>query len=135
MIGVWSEYASVYLWVVSIGCMIGFGFPLILFPLKWAGILGWGAPDQTHLTIYLSRCLGCTISVMALFAIIAAGSNPEVLSFYFNFMVLNFIAMIILHIYGALRRIQPLGETIEILFWAVLLVLTLCFHPGSRSSL
>ena len=38
--------------------------------------------------------------------------------------------MIAVHVYGAWRRIQPITETIEIGFYAMLFVLTLLFHPG-----
>jgi len=47
------------------------------------------------------------------------------------FEVLYFvsISMIAVHVYGAWRRIQPITETIEIAFYALLLLLTLLFQP------
>jgi len=38
-------------------------------------------------------------------------------------------AMTILHVYGAIRKIQPLTETVEIALWVVLFLVTLCFYP------
>ena len=46
------------------------------------------------------------------------------------FMIPVFIGMTLVHVWGAIRRIQPVTETIEIAFWAGLIVLGLLFYPG-----
>jgi hypothetical protein len=38
--------------------------------------------------------------------------------------------MVAVHVYGAWRKIQPMTETIEIAFYALLLLLTLLFQPS-----
>jgi hypothetical protein len=130
MLGVWGEYADAYLWVVAVGSLFFFGLPICFFPLRWASWLRWQIPEHVHLSIYLGRCLGAVICVMAIFALQATRSDPAILHFYFNFMLVNVAAMIIVHIYGALKKIQPLSETIEIAYWILLFLMTLCFHPG-----
>ena len=40
--------------------------------------------------------------------------------------------MWLIHVYGAIRRIQPLSETLEIGLWTVLLLLNTAFFPGIR---
>jgi hypothetical protein len=41
--------------------------------------------------------------------------------------------MVGVHIYGALKRIQPITETYEIGFWLSLAILTLMFWPNIPS--
>jgi hypothetical protein len=41
-----------------------------------------------------------------------------------------FVGMIGLHVYGALKRAQPITETMEIGLWIVLFVLALAFFPA-----
>jgi hypothetical protein len=80
--------------------------------------------------IYLGRCLGGIICVISFFAT-RVTDDAAVLPFFFDFMLVSFAAMIVVHLYGALRRIQPWTETAEILFWLAQFLATLCFHPGS----
>ena len=49
--------------------------------------------------------------------------------FIYQFFILFCILMVIVHIWGALLRIQPVTETIETGFWALLLVLNVLFYP------
>jgi len=126
----WGNYAGGYLWFVAVSGFILFGLPLCFFPLRWARMLCWRIPDDTSLVIYLGRCLGVIICVVSFFAT-RVTHDAGVLPFFFDFMLVNFAAMIVVHLYGALRRIQPWTETAEILFWFVQLLATLCFHPGS----
>ena len=37
--------------------------------------------------------------------------------------------MVVLHIYGAIKKIQPITETLEIGLWVGLLFLSLAFYP------
>ena len=115
------------MYVVSIGTLALFGLPLTLFPLRWARVLGWRIPEHTHLAVYFGRCLGGVICAIAWFAIMAT-SNPLLLEFFYQMMLLLFVAMVLVHVYGAVKRIQPVSETIEIIYWAVLIVVTLLFY-------
>jgi hypothetical protein len=48
----------------------------------------------------------------------------------FQFGIAVFSGMTLVHIWGAVRRIQPVTETIEIAFWAGLVILGLLVYPG-----
>jgi hypothetical protein len=43
-----------------------------------------------------------------------------------------YIAMIAIHVCGGIKKIQPITETVEILFWVGQVVLSLCFYPGTQ---
>jgi hypothetical protein len=131
MIGILKEHATIYMYVVSISTLLLFGLPLTCWPLRWAGVLGWRIPDHTHLAVYFGRCLGGVICAIACFAIITA-ENQVLLECFYQMILLLFLTMVLIHIYGAVKRIQPVSETIEIAFWIVLIVLSLMFYPGSR---
>lgn len=128
MIGIWSAYASTFLYVVAIGTVTLFGLPLLFWPLRWAKVLRWHIPDQTDLTVYFGRCLGAVICVLGVFAFLSNTSLVLQL-FYFKLIMTLFIFMILVHIYGAIRRIQPISETYEILYWILMFVLSVLFYP------
>ena len=43
--------------------------------------------------------------------------------------------MFVVHVYGAVKRIQPITETLEIGFWMILLVLNTLFYPATSITL
>lgn len=47
----------------------------------------------------------------------------------FEVLFLIFGAMWIIHVYGAIRHIQPVSETLEIGMWTALLALNAAFFP------
>jgi hypothetical protein len=108
--------------------LVAFGLPLMVVPLRWAGVFRWEVPQPKNLVVFLGRSLGVFISVIAIFAFKAIGS-PAAKPFYFDLMLWLFVTMIVLHAYGAIRKTQPITETIEIALWVVLLLITLCFYP------
>jgi hypothetical protein len=128
IIGQLQGYTALFLLTLALGTSILFGIPLLFTPLAWAKILGWQISDSDHLSLYLGRCLGGLICVLSLMALIAS-VNHEVQPFFFQILISNYIILILIHIYGAIRRIQPLSETLEIGLWLGLLLLTLLFYP------
>jgi len=112
MVGVWSAYSSQYLYVVAIGILAAFGLPMLIAPITFARILRGGLA-----------------SVVAVFGFKAAGV-PALLPFYYQMTIAAFCILTLVHIYGAIRKIQPITETLEIAFWFGLIVVTLCFYPG-----
>ena len=60
-----------------------------------------------------------------------AALTGEAIHAVFEILLAVAVMMIVVHIYGALRRIQPLSETLEIGFYVGLLVLTLLFWPAT----
>ena len=128
MVGIWSSYSSHYLYVLGIGILGAFALPMLLVPIKFAQVLRWRIPEHEHLAIYFGRCLGGLAAVIAVFGFKVAGS-PELKPFFFQLAISAFCILTLVHIYGAIRKIQPITETIEIAFWFGLIVLTMCFYP------
>jgi len=130
MIGLWEEYATQYMYVVAIGTFLLFGLPILFWPMRWAKLLRWKLPEHAHLTVYFGRCLGGIICSMAVFAFLAV-EDEKTLKFFYQFILVNFFVMILIHIYGAIKKIQPLAETLEIIYWCGLVIVTLLFYPAS----
>jgi hypothetical protein len=128
MIGVLGAHASTFLRVVAIGTIVLFGGPMVVAPMRWARVLGWTIPSHTDLAVYFGRCLGAVIGVLGLAALWAA-AHPTLQSFFFLMLAGCAAAMVLVHVWGAVRRIQPPAETWEIGYWLGLLALTLAFWP------
>ena len=128
MIGIWSLYSTAYLYGISLAILILFALPLLFVPLHWARLFRWQIPEHEHLAIYFGRCLGGVATVLAIMAFMVA-REPVLQPLFFRLMIMVFSVMTVIHVYGAWRRIQPVTETVEIIFWAGLVVLTLCFAP------
>jgi hypothetical protein len=129
MIGIWKSYADIYLIVAGVSILAGFGLPLMLVPLKWAGVFRWDVSQPGNLLIFLGRSLGVFLSVIGLYAF-KVSQTPAEMPFFFELMLWIFVGMILLHVYGAIRKTQPITETIEIGLWVILSLVTLCFYPA-----
>jgi hypothetical protein len=132
MLGIWANYSSQFLFVIGISTLLIFGIPMALWPIQWAKTLRWQIPEHIDLAVYYGRCLGCVAFIVGVFGIISA-MNPIVQPFYFQFLLSCWILMVVVHIYGAIKNIQPITETYEIGFWFALVLLTLCFWPIAQS--
>jgi hypothetical protein len=128
MIGIWSAQAQTFLLWFTVITTVFFVIPLFFVPIRWARVLQWNIPDDTDLAEYFGRCLGALGLVVMLIAARAALTGQG-LRIVYEVLIAIFVLMILVHAYGALRRIQPMTETLEIVFWAVLLVLGLGFFP------
>jgi hypothetical protein len=128
MIGIWKSYNDIFLIVAGVAMLAAFGIPLLLVPLGWARAFRWEVPQPRNLVVFLGRSLGVFISIMAIFAF-KVTQTPTFKPFYFDLMLWIFGGMILLHAYGAIRKTQPVTETLEILLWVILSVITLCFYP------
>ena len=128
MIGMWSSHAQTFLLVFACITTLFFALPLFFTPLAWARMMMWTVPDDTDLAVYFGRCLGAFILIVELIAFRAALTG-EGLLFAFQVLLAVFLFMLVVHIYGALRKIQPITETLENILWVLLLALTLLFFP------
>ena len=128
MIGIWNTYADIYLIVAGVAMLLFFGLPLIFVPMRWASLFRWDVSHPGDLVIFLGRSLGVFITVIALYAF-KVSQVPAAMPFFYELMLWTFVGMIILHIYGAIRKTQPITETIEIGLWVILCLVTLCFYP------
>ena len=130
MLGIWHLYATDYLLVLTISTTLVFALPIFLVPLTGARLMGWRIPTHTDLAVYFGRCLGAFILILEAMMLRAALTG-EAIHTVFELLAATALMMIVVHVYGALRRIQPLSETLEIGFYAGLLLLTLLFWPLS----
>lgn len=130
MLSIWSDSAADYLLVLTVVTTLVFALPIFLVPLTWARLMGWQIPTQTDLAVYFGRCLGAFILILEAMMLRAALTG-EAIHTVFELLAATTLMMIVVHVYGALRRIQPLSETLEIGFYAGLLLLTLMFWPLS----
>lgn len=129
MIGIWADHASTFLLAFGVVAGLAFALPIFLVPLSWARAFRWTLPEDTDLAIYFGRCLGVLAVVLAGF-VFRAGFTGDGVVVIFQIMIPVFVGMTIVHIVGALQRIQPVTETVEIGFWAGLILLGLLFYPG-----
>jgi hypothetical protein len=129
MIGLWNTYLHIYLYVVAIMMLIGFGLPLLFVPLHWARLLRWEIPQSKQLATFLGRSVGVFICVLAVFAYKAA-DIPTVQPFFVDMMLWTIAGSMLIHVYGAIKRAQPITETIEIVVWVLLFLATLAFYPS-----
>lgn len=128
-IGLWSEHVNRYLMVITVITFFAFSLLIFFKPLLWAKMLQWKIPEDTDLTVYFARCLGAfAIMTNALFLrVILSGNGADLmLEFFTGFCVF----MVIVHIWGAIEGSQPMIETLETGFWALLVILGLLFYPG-----
>jgi hypothetical protein len=129
VIGIWAEQARTFLLVFGIVGGLAFALPIFLVPIAWARAFRWKVPADTDLAIYFGRCLG-VLAVALIVFVLRAGLTGDGLVQMFQIMIPVFVGMTLVHIVGAIQQIQPVTETIEIGFWAGLLLLGLLFYPG-----
>jgi hypothetical protein len=129
MLGLWSAHAQAYLLAVVALTTPAFALPLFLVPLRWARVLGWRLPEHTDLAVYFGRCLGAFILIVEAL-MLRAGLTGEGLLLTYQVIVGVAAMMVVVHVWGALARIQPLSETLEIGMYGGLGVLALLFWPA-----
>jgi hypothetical protein len=129
VVGIWAESARTFLLVFGIVAGLAFALPIFLAPLMWARMFRWNLPQDTDLAIYFGRCLGVLAVVLTGF-VVRAGLIGAAVEQMFQILIPVFVGMTLVHIVGAMQRIQPVTETIEIAFWAGLILLGLLFYPG-----
>ena len=130
MIGVWSEHARLFLMLAGAVSAVFLSIPIFVAPLRWARVLGWPLPAHTDLTVYFGRCLGA-IALVLNAAMMRAGMTGEGIVVVFQLTLAVAAMLTIVHAWGAVLRIQPASETIEIALWAGLVLLTLACWPGA----
>jgi hypothetical protein len=128
MIGIWAANANIFLYVIGVASLLFFGLPILVTPLGWARAMRWDIPQQRDLAMLLGRSLGLIISTIAIFAF-RVTQIPVAKPFFFDLILCIFVEMFLLHVFGAVRKAQPITETFEIILWAVLSLLTLGFYP------
>ena len=129
MLGLWSAHAADFLLILTLATTLVFALPIFLVPLTWARLMAWQIPQQTDLAVYFGRCLGAFILILEALMLRAALTG-EAMHTAFELLAATATMMIVVHVYGALKRIQPLSEPLESGFYVLLLLLTLMFWPA-----
>ena len=130
MIGLYAEHARTFLWVLGLTTTLAFALPLFLVPLTWARLMLFKVPQDTDLNVYFGRCLGAFILVIEMM-IFRGALDPRITPITFQILFAVFGIMLVVHLYGWLRGIQPVTENVENIMWAALLVLAVLFYPVS----
>jgi len=129
MIGLWNTHAQGYLLVLMAVTTVTFALPLFVAPLAWARLFHWRLPGETDLAVYFGRCLGAFVLIVDA-VMLRAGATGEGLGFTFQVLLAVATLMIVVHVWGALQRIQPITETLEVCMYAGIFILTILFYPS-----
>jgi hypothetical protein len=128
MIGQWSAYAEEFLIGLAAATFLFFTIPLLFVPLRWAKLMGFQIPAHTDLAVYFGRSVG-GLAFAANFLALHAGLSGRAVSDTLLFIAAVAFVMTFIHIWGAIRKIQPLSETIEIGFWILMFLAALAVMP------
>jgi len=129
MIGLWSAYVHSYLLLLVAVTSLVFALPIFLMPLRWARLFRWRLPEDTDLAVYFGRCLGAFVLVIEAL-MLRAGLTGEGVLFTCQALLAVALLMVVVHVWGALQRIQPITETLEIGIYAGMFILTLLFYTA-----
>jgi len=134
MLGSYAQYSKEYITTLMIVTTLLFALPIFIAPIAWAKAMRWTIPEHQYLAIYFGRCLGAFILVVEA-AMLRSSTTGTSFSYAFDLLFVVFSLMFVVHVYGALKRIQPITETLEIGFWMMLLVLNTLFYPATAITL
>jgi glucose dehydrogenase len=121
--------ASWFLWVAAAAFLVVYGLPLLLAPLTWARWFQWELPGRTDLTVYFGRCLG-GVALAIVFVGIRAAPHPAAHPLVFELIIVACGLMALVHIWGAIRKVQPWTENAEIVLYAGLTALAAWIYAG-----
>ncbi len=133
MFGLYAPHATSYLVTLMTVTTLAFALPIFLVPLTWARLMRWRIPEHTDLAVYFGRCLGAFILLVE-WLMWRAVTDGHGIAWTFDALYFVFGSMFVVHVYGALRRIQPITETLEIGMWGMLLLLNTLFYPVARAA-
>ena len=129
MLGLWGAHTAGFLLAVVAVTTPVFALPLFLVPLAWARGFGWRIPEHTDLAVYFGRCLGAFVLVLELMMLRAGLTGAYIVPIY-QMLIAIAAFMVVVHIWGAVKRIQPLSETLEIGMYSGLGLLAVLFYPS-----
>ncbi len=133
LVGRLSAHARTFLLVFAGVTTVVAAVPIYLFPLDWAEALGWDVPQNSDLVVYYARG-GGSFLLIAEFLMLRAAMTGRNLRLGYEVLMLAGGAMVVLHVWGALREAQPLSETLEIIFYSAIVAAGVLFYPKGESS-
>jgi succinate-acetate transporter protein len=120
--------SSIFLLVGATFFLTIFSLPLLITPMRWARILRWKIPDDTDLANYLGRSLGALAVPLNIMMYVTA-RDPWAYRAIFDFLILTGVFLCAVHVYGFIKKVQPLSEHLEIIMYAGVVLLTWYFYP------
>ncbi len=128
MLGMFGAHAQGFLfWFVAVTLPV-FVVPLTLAPMTWARVFQWRLPEDPDLAFYFGRCLGALALTTEYFSW-QGSRNPAIAPVALVGLGAFCAIMVIVHVDGAIRRIQPWTETAEIAFWLSAAIACMLFYP------
>jgi len=121
--------ASWFMLISSAVFLVGYALPLLFVPMTWARWFRWEVPEKTHLAIYLGRCLGA-VALSIIVVVVRGAGDPRGHRVLFDLIALVTGLMTLVHTWGAIRRIQPWTEHVEIGLYALVTGLALWIGSG-----
>ena len=97
--------------------LVVYALPLLFVPMRWARVFRWDVPERTHMTINLGRCLG-RVGLAVILAVFRAVPNPRAHRMLFDLIALMTGILALVNVWGAIPRIQPWTEHVEIVLYA-----------------
>lgn len=128
MVGAFSGFAEEFLIGLAALTFLFFTIPLLFVPLRWAKLMGFQIPAHTDLAVYFGRSVGA-VAFAANFLALHAGLSGRAVADTILFVAAIAVAMTAIHIWGAIKKIQPLSETLEIGFWILIFLVALAVLP------
>jgi hypothetical protein len=106
--------ASWFLVVSTSFFLLVYALPLLFIPLRWARWFGWELPTGNNdLTVYFARCLG-GLALAIIITVVQFIPDPRSHLAIFELIGLVCGMMVLVHVWGAVRKTQPWPETAEI---------------------
>ena len=128
MVGAYAAHAPQFLLAGAVVFTLLFAVPMFVSPLSWARAMGFRIPADTDLAVYFGRCLGALALVINAVVVRAAFTGAGIV-LVFEIGLAFSVLMVLVHVYGAIKGIQPFTETVEIALWALFVWLYLVFFP------
>jgi hypothetical protein len=112
--------------IISTGIFIlVIALPLLFMPLTWARWFRWKIPEgNKDLTVYFGRCLGAT-ALSIIIAVAHGIPDPKNHHLLFDLISMTSGLMIGIHVWGWIRKTQPLSETLELIVWVIVFMMAL----------
>lgn len=107
---------SWFIWIVGAAFFLGSALPLLFAPLRWGALFGWKPLAEDGFSVYLGRCLGGVATALSIAAFRAA-PNPAAHLDTLEILLGAATLLLLVHAWGALRRVQPWQENLETLMY------------------
>jgi len=112
-----EQWARWFLIVVGAIFTVGYALPIAFAPMRWGRAFRWSVEGaDTALSLYFARCLG-GVAIAMLIVMFRAAVDPRAHPDAFELIALVSAAMTVVHVYGAIARVQPWTEDAEIVVY------------------